>query len=226
MTAELRLLKKIDNPRHYLATSDMTPEELELASQLEARHLIELVPASHGVSQTVVRDSWGDPLSYGPRKHMPISRPLPERYVMLASGDHALGAFKNMTLSEEMRQWRRKERRPALLQEWNNVTDLNQADDDVPHRVLFRARNKNFIGKIFPSKIEAELFALSVEDPFIQPASDPVPEDKRNSNRKEIVPSKYNIQNRKIKTKEESEAFYDWSLGHNKTPIRKTHIKN
>ena len=100
----------------------MTPEELELAPQLEARNLIELVPASHGVSQTAVRDSWGDPVSYGPRKHHPINRPLPERYVMLAGGDHTLGAFKNMTLSEEMRQWRREERRPALLQEWNNVT--------------------------------------------------------------------------------------------------------
>jgi len=122
MTAEHRLLKRIDNPRHYLSTADMTPEELELAPQLEARNLIELVPASHGVSQTAVRDSWGDPVSYGPRKHHPINRPLPERYVMLAGGDHTLGAFKNMTLSEEMRQWRREERRPALLQEWNNVT--------------------------------------------------------------------------------------------------------
>ncbi len=121
-SADYKLLQKIDNPRHYLATSDMAPEELILASKLEDKHWIELVPASHGVSQSVVRDSWGDPISYGPRLHSPISRKLPERYVMLSGGDHALEAFEGMTLSEEMRQWRRKERRPSLLQEWNNVT--------------------------------------------------------------------------------------------------------
>ena len=117
------MLKIESSPSHALPVSEMTKDEQRIAKILEGMYWIEFVPANHGVSQSVEqRNRYGDPISYGPRLHSPISRKLPARYVMLVGGNDALKAFEGMTLSEEMRQWRRKERRPSLLQEWNNVT--------------------------------------------------------------------------------------------------------
>jgi hypothetical protein len=103
--AAYKLLLKIDNsPHHYLPTANMTQEEMDLASLLEEKRWVEFIPAGDTVVQEVLRrDMWGA-IETAPRKHVSTPRPLPERYVMLASGNYALGTFDWDTLSEEKRE--------------------------------------------------------------------------------------------------------------------------
>lgn len=104
---EHKLLLKINNsPSHYLAVADMTPGELTTAYMLSSAGFIERVPAYHGVNRAITKTRWGDEI--GSRQFNRINRALPDRYVMLAAGDHILGTFEFDTLREEKRRQRRR----------------------------------------------------------------------------------------------------------------------
>jgi len=90
---EYKFLLKIDtSPHHYMAISNMSLEELDLADKLARKRWIELVPASHGVTQKS---------HYDARVHVPSKQHLPARYVMLSGGSYALGTFDMDTSDEE-----------------------------------------------------------------------------------------------------------------------------
>ena len=93
-TPEYKLLTKIDNSsHHYLESSKLTDDELILAYRLEGKGWIDLIPAGQTTTQEVVRDQRGRIIRYLPRKHEPVSRPLPERWVLTAAGNYMLGIF-------------------------------------------------------------------------------------------------------------------------------------
>jgi hypothetical protein len=67
---------------------------------------------------------------------------------------------------------------------------MQTTEQDIPHRVLFRrGKGKRTMGLVFPSKQLADNFAQTVTDPFIQPASEPIPEHLVNTH-KSIVASR------------------------------------
>jgi hypothetical protein len=125
--AAYMLLVKINaSPSGALPTANMSKEEHHLAKTLEQMQLIALVPANHGVSREVLkRDEWGEATETGPRTYTPISRHLPERYVITINGNYELESFHS-PLSRQKMEWdmakRRKdmERRRQLLDEWNS----------------------------------------------------------------------------------------------------------
>jgi hypothetical protein len=100
--AELKLLNKINNsPMGYVATSDLTDEEWNIASRLQRWGELDLVPENHGVTQDVERNRLGDPTRLRERTHVPSKRKFPERFVITQSGAETLESFKYDTLHQE-----------------------------------------------------------------------------------------------------------------------------
>ncbi len=92
-TEEFKFLKKLDaGPNHSLPTAHMSPEDHIIAKRLAQKGWIELVREDHGVTKED---------HYSPRVHSPTTKKVPERYVMLAMGNYALGTFDWDTQREE-----------------------------------------------------------------------------------------------------------------------------
>lgn len=103
---EYQLLSKIDNaPFHYLPTDQMTPEEVSLAKSLEKRYYVAHIPADHGSIQEYIDTPKGELLF--PRKNVKNNRSLPDRYVLLSNGTHALGLFEFSDLDRSLEEYYR-----------------------------------------------------------------------------------------------------------------------
>lgn len=90
---ERKMLLWIDNsPFHYLPTEKMTDDEMMLAETLLDKRLIDLIPANHSVRQEYIGNR------AGPRLKELSERKLPQRYVLLAAGSHAIGTFEQSSL--------------------------------------------------------------------------------------------------------------------------------
>ncbi len=101
-----QLLKKVNRaPGHFVAVSDLSPEELTLAEYLFARRYLDRIPAGMGVSMEVYeRGVDGEAALFGPKKYRETKRKLPDRYVVTNGGAYALQTFKHDTLRRENKE--------------------------------------------------------------------------------------------------------------------------
>lgn len=86
------LLKIEKSPSHYVAVDSLSLEEKELADQCVLNGYLDLVPKNHIVTQEKY---------HLPKKYLPTTKEIPERYVLTSHGSYALGTFDSDTYRDE-----------------------------------------------------------------------------------------------------------------------------
>jgi hypothetical protein len=100
--AEVKLLHRMNtSPTGYIAISDLSPEEKDIAHRLARWEEIALIPENHTAIRDVERNRVGDPTRLLERTNVPSKRKLPERYVITQQGAETLESFKYDTLHQE-----------------------------------------------------------------------------------------------------------------------------